>query len=119
MAGVMTKTTDYEYDVEGVNYGRIIIKQLMTEIAEELRICANPEVMGGEDGIAFGKKLLEVAETMEGVVNTYDKLGNKVSEVASANGAFVQNTMSASFEEAQKKFSTIKDEVASFKGQKK
>lgn len=119
MAGIYTKQQDYQYALEGISYIQIILRNAGKDIADIVQELNHPEVMGGETGREYCKRLNEAVTVVDACIERFNAFATKVAEVCRANGAFVDQTVLEDFDKVQKLFATKADEIKSFKGQKK
>lgn len=117
--GMQTRQADYQYALEGVGFAQIIIKNKKQELDDLLVALNNPEVLGGETGAEYIRKLQKSVEVVEAVILKYNAFADKVSEICQQNGAQVTGSVMDDFEAVQKRFVSISDEVSKFSGKKR
>lgn len=117
--GIRSVQRDYQYALEGVGFAQQVINNYKQKLDETLAQLNNPEVMGGETGKEYVKRLQQAIEVIEAVLDRYNKFVNKVAEICRENGAHVDNTMMNDFDAVQKQFAAKAEEIARFNGQKR
>jgi hypothetical protein len=116
--GIRSKQADYQYALEGVGFAQQVIANKKAQLDETVRMLNNPEVMGGETGKEYCKRLQEAVEVVDAVLKKYNAFANKVAEICKENGAFLNDTVMADFDAVQKLFAAKADEIAKFNGQR-
>ena len=104
MSGIYTKQQDYQYALEGVSYTQTILRNYAKEIGDIIQELNNPEVMGGETGREYCKRLNEAVTVVDACVERFNAFAAKVAEVCKANGAFVDSTVLEDFDKVKSLF---------------
>lgn len=119
MNGIQSSQQDYQYALEGVGYAQQVIKGRMAEMDQVMVDLNNPEVMGGETGKEYCKRLQEAVSVVQAVVTRYNAFADKVAQVCKENGAFLDNTVMDDFNEVQKRFAVKVEEISKVNGSQK
>lgn len=117
--GIRSVQRDYQYALEGVGFAQQVINNYKQKLDETLAQLNNPEVMGGETGKEYVKRLQQAIEVIEAVLNRYNAFVNKVAEICRQNGAHVDDAMMSDFDAVQKQFAAKAEEISRFNGQKR
>lgn len=117
--GIASSQADYQYALEGVSYAQQILKNHKNTLDDIIRELNNPEVMGGETGKDYCKRLQEAVNVIEAVLQRFNAFANKVAEVCHDNGAYVDSTMMQDFDAVQRMFAAKAEEISQFNGTKK
>lgn len=115
--GMQTKQADYQYALEGVGFAQQVIKNQQQKMDETITNLNNPEVMGGETGKEYAKRMQQANEVVNAVLQRYYAFANKVAEVCRTNGAQVDGSMMDDFDAVEKAFASKAEDISKFKGQ--
>lgn len=117
--GIQSKQADYQYALEGVGFAQQVINNKKEALDDIITGLNSPEVMGGETGAEYVKRLQESVEVVGAVLKKYNAFANKVTEICKQNGAQVSESMMEDFDAVQKAFAVKASEIAAFNGVKK
>lgn len=117
--GIRSNKVDYQYAAEGVGFADQVLKHREVELLDLLKGLNNPEVMGGETGLEYSKKLQAAGNVTSAVIAKYGKFSDKIVEVCAQNGAFLEQTVMDDFDTVMKKFNAKADDVSKFNGRPK
>ena len=118
MEGMRSKQSDYQYALTGLGFTSQILKHNMVGISDTLRTLGGSEMLEGETGKEYLRRLNEVGEIVNNASIKFNSFATAVEDKCKANGAFVDDVVMQNFDEVQKKFAEFAEEVKSFKGKK-
>jgi hypothetical protein len=114
--GIQSRTADYQRALEGVGYATSILKNKQTQLEEIITNLNNPEVMDGETGKEYTKKIIAVSGTVNALLEKFGLFANKVEEVCKANGAYLDNSVMADMSKVEAAFRQTAEDIKSFNG---
>lgn len=116
---IRSKQADYQYALEGMYYAQQIINRTKEDFDNTFVEINNPEVMGGETGKDYCKRMEQVVAILDSIIKKYNAFANKITEVCNENGHYIDTTMMGDFDAMQKKFAAKAEEINRFNGSKK
>lgn len=117
--GMRSKKQDYQFALEGVGYAQTILRNYATQLEDIIHSLNDPEVMGGETGKEYCKRLSEAVDVVKATIDKFNKFADAVSKKCEENGAFLNGSVMDDFNELQKQFAAKAAEIRTTKVQSK
>lgn len=116
---INTKRKDYQFALEGLSYATAYTRRNMDMIDEIIKGLSKPDVMDGETGKEYCKRLSEAVNVVNACIERFNAFGKKVEEICKKNGAFVDQKVMEDFDQTKAMFNKIAGDISSHNGTKR